>query len=98
MRIRTYSNIAVPMALLALACAASRPTAVFAGAWLAAGVMAIGYRSLDSFPSLGLGPAWRQGPLSTFVWAHHLVCWPRYVGLLPDWLDRQLNRQKRGHR
>lgn len=55
MRIRTYSNIAVPMALLALACAASRPTAVFAGAWLAAGVMAIGYRSLDSFRHWGSG-------------------------------------------
>jgi hypothetical protein len=86
MRIRTYSNVAVPMAVLMLACAVSLPTAIVAVAWLAIGVVAIGYRSLDSFPSLGLGPVWRQGPLSIFVWSHHLVCWPKYVGLVPGWL------------
>jgi hypothetical protein len=58
---------------------ATWPTRVAAAIWLTAGVMAIGHRSLESLPSLGLGPAWREGPRSIFVLTYYLACWPKYA-------------------
>lgn len=56
------------LTLLSLAAlVATWSTRVVAAIWLTAGVIVIGHRSLDRFPSLGLGPVWREGPRSVFV-------------------------------
>lgn len=79
MKNRTLAPLLAPALCIAIALAACTATRVAALCWLTAGAAAIGYRSLDSFPSLGLGPAWRTGQKSALVWLYHLAYWPRYL-------------------
>lgn len=80
MRLRSAVRIYLPTLVAVLALAATWPTRAVAIAWLTAGVLAIGHRPLDSYPSLGLGPTWREGPRSALVLVYYLIRWPRYVG------------------
>ena len=47
--------------------------------WMTIGVMALGHRTLESFPSTGIRQEWLRGYRAAFVWFYHLAWWPRYM-------------------
>ncbi|MFM0132359.1 hypothetical protein [Paraburkholderia sediminicola] len=47
--------------------------------WMTIGVMALGHRTLESFPSTVISPEWLRGYRAAFVWFYHLARWPCYM-------------------
>lgn len=79
MKTRSPLPICLPLAIFVVACVLSLPTLVIAVVWMTIGVMALGYRSLESFPPTGIGQEWLRGYRAAFVWFYHLAWWPWYM-------------------
>jgi ABC-type dipeptide/oligopeptide/nickel transport system permease component len=69
----------LPLALFIAACFLSLPTFVIAVVWITIGVMALGHRTLESFPSTGIRREWLRGYRAALVWFYHLAGWPWYM-------------------
>jgi hypothetical protein len=79
MRTRTALEICLPLALFVAACALSLPTLVIAFVWMTVGVVSLGHRPLDSFPTDGIPRQWLKGYRGACVWFYHLAWWPWYM-------------------
>ncbi|MFM0699542.1 hypothetical protein [Paraburkholderia sediminicola] len=79
MKTRSPLILCLPLALFIAACVLSLPTFVVAVVWMTIGVMALGHRNFESFPSAGIRREWLRGYRSAFVWFYHLAWWPWYV-------------------
>ena len=79
MKNRSPIILCLPLALFIAACLLSLPTFVVAVVWMTIGVMALGHRSLESFPSTGIRRKWLRGYRAEFVWFYHLARWPWYM-------------------
>jgi len=79
MKNRSPLTVCLPLELFIAACALSVPTFVIAVVWMTIGVMALGHRSLESFPSTGMRREWLRGYRAAFVWFYHLAWWPWYM-------------------
>jgi hypothetical protein len=90
-------ELSLPLALFAAACALSFPTLVIAFAWMTIGVMSLGYRTLESFPTDGIRREWLSGYRAACLWFYHLAWWPRYMrSPLRDIADRIGRRRLTG--
>jgi hypothetical protein len=89
MRTRSALEICLPLALFVAACAVSLPTLVIAFVWMTIGVVSLGHRTLDSFPTDGIRREWLKGYRGAFLWFYHLAWWPWYMrSPLRDIADR----------
>ncbi|SOE66599.1 hypothetical protein SAMN05446635_2891 [Burkholderia sp. OK233] len=79
MKNRSPLILCLPLALFIAACLLSLPTFVVAVVWMTIGVMALGHRTLESFPSTGIRQEWLRGYRAAFVWFYHLAWWPWYM-------------------
>lgn len=79
MKTRSPLILCLPLALFIAACLLSLPTFVIAVVWMTIGVMALGHRTFESFPSAGIRQEWLRGYRSAFVWFYHLAWWPWYM-------------------
>ncbi|NPT42818.1 hypothetical protein GNZ12_16170 [Paraburkholderia sp. 1N] len=79
MKTRSPLILCLPLALFFAACLLSLSTFVIAVVWMAIGVMALGHRTFESFPSTGIRQEWLRGYRSAFVWFYHLAWWPWYM-------------------
>jgi hypothetical protein len=79
MKNRSPLTICLPLALFIAACLLSLSTFVIAIVWMTLGVIALGHRTFESFPSTGIRQDWLHGYRSAFVWFYHLAWWPRYM-------------------
>jgi len=79
MKNRSPIILCLPFALFIAACLLSLPTFVVAVVWMTIGVMALGHRPLESFPSAGIRREWLRGYRAAFVWFCHLAWWPWYM-------------------
>ena len=78
-RTRSTLEICLPLALFAVACLLSLPTLLIAFAWMTVGVMSLGHRSLESFPTDGIRPEWLTGYRGACLWFYHIAWWPWYM-------------------
>jgi hypothetical protein len=79
MKNRSPLTVCLPLALFIAACFLSLPTFVIAVVWITIGVMALGHRTLESFPSTGIRREWLRGYRAALVWFYHLAGWPWYM-------------------
>jgi hypothetical protein len=79
MKTRSMFEICLPFALFVIACALSLPTLVLAVAWMTVGVVSLGHRSLESFPSTSVRREWLTGYRGACLWFYHLAWWPWYM-------------------
>jgi len=79
MKTRSALEICLPLALFVAACALSLPTLVIAIIWMTAGVISIGHRALESFPTDGIRREWLRGYRGVFLMFYHLAWWPWYM-------------------
>lgn len=79
MKTRSPLTVCLPLALFVAACLLSLPTFVLAAVWMTIGVMALGHRTLESFPSTGIHWKWRRGYRAAIVWFYHLALWPWHM-------------------
>lgn len=79
MRTRSVFEICLPPGLFLFACLLSVPTMVLAVAWMSAGVILLGYRKLEDFPSSRMPHAWRHGLRGACLHFYHLAWWPWYL-------------------
>jgi hypothetical protein len=79
MKNRSPLILCLPLVLFIAACLLSLPTFVVAVVWMTIGVMALGHRPLESFPSTGIRREWLRGYRAAFVWFYHLAWWPWYM-------------------
>ena len=61
MRSRSTVELCLPAVLLSAALACSFPTRVFAAVWVTVGVVSVGHRELNSFPTVGIDARWQKG-------------------------------------
>ncbi|WP_413195122.1 hypothetical protein [Pararobbsia alpina] len=80
MKTRSSIEIFAPAAIVLGLCVFSVPTFVVAVIWMTAGVCAVGYRTLEEFPTAGISWRWIRGWRRGITHFYHLACWPRYVG------------------
>jgi hypothetical protein len=79
MRTHSALEICLPLALFVAACALSLPTLVIAFLWMTIGVVSVGHRTLDSFPTDGMPRKWLKGYRGACLWFYHLAWWPWYM-------------------
>jgi hypothetical protein len=79
MRNRSLFSICLPFGVFITACALSRFTLIVAVLWMTIGVISLGHRPLESFPSAGISRKWLRGYRSALVWFYHLAWWPWYM-------------------
>ncbi|MCX4152945.1 MULTISPECIES: hypothetical protein [Paraburkholderia] len=79
MKTRSPLTICLPLAIFVTACVLSLPTLVIAVVWMTIGVMALGHRSLESFPVTGINRRWLRGYRGACLWFWHLAWWPWYM-------------------
>jgi hypothetical protein len=79
MKNRSAVEITSPIFIFAVLCVLGIPTLIVALAWLMVGICAVGYRTLDAFPTDRIGWRWLRGPRRHLLHFYHLACWPRYV-------------------
>ena len=79
MKTRSPLAICLPLAIFVAACVLSLPTLVIAVVWMTIGVMALGHRSLESFPVTGISRKWLRGYRGACLWFWHLAWWPWYM-------------------
>jgi hypothetical protein len=72
-------EICLPLALFVAACVLSLPTLVIAIVWMTIGVISLGYRPLESFPSDGISRKWLRGYRGACLLFYHLAWWPWYM-------------------
>ena len=97
MRTRSKLEICLPLALFVVACLLSFPTLLIAFAWMTVGVMSVGHRPLESFPTDGIRPEWLRGYRGACLWFYHIAWWPWYMqSSLRDTADRIGRRLSRG--
>jgi hypothetical protein len=89
MKTRSALEICLPLALFVAACALSLPTLLIAVAWMTIGVISLGYRTLESFPTDGIRREWLRGYRGACLLFYHLAWWPWYMRTpLRDSADR----------
>ncbi|SOE74573.1 hypothetical protein SAMN05446635_5352 [Burkholderia sp. OK233] len=89
MKPRSAFEICLPLALFIVACALSFPTLLIAFAWMTIGVVSLGHRTFESFPTDGIRREWRRGYRGACLWFYHLAWWPWYMrSPLRDLVDR----------
>ncbi|KLU28118.1 hypothetical protein EOS_00915 [Caballeronia mineralivorans PML1(12)] len=102
MKPRSALDICLPLALFVAACALSLPTLLIAVAWMTIGVISLGYRTLESFPTDGIRREWLRGYRGACLMFYHLAWWPWYMRTpLRDTADRiakSLLRRKKSPR
>ncbi|MFM0250676.1 hypothetical protein [Paraburkholderia sediminicola] len=79
MKTRSPLSICLPLAIFIAACVLSLPTLVIAVVWMTVGVMALGHRSFDSFPTTGIRREWLRGYRGGCLWFCRLAWWPWYM-------------------
>lgn len=79
MKTRSKLSLCTPLALFIAASLLSLSTFVIAIVWMTIGVIALGHRSFESFPSNGIGWRWLRGYRAAIVWFDHLARWPWYM-------------------
>jgi ABC-type dipeptide/oligopeptide/nickel transport system permease component len=79
MKTRSAFEICLPLGIFACACVISIPTLVLAAIWMSIGVVSLGYRSLEDFPSDQMPRAWRHGWRGACLLFYHLAWWPWYT-------------------
>jgi len=79
MKKRSTLEICLPLALFVGACALSLPTLLIAIAWMTIGVISLGHRSLESFPTDGIRREWLRGYRGACLTFYHLAWWPWYM-------------------
>ncbi|MFM0003727.1 MULTISPECIES: hypothetical protein [Paraburkholderia] len=98
MRTRSALEICLPLALFVAACALSLPTLVIAFVWMTIGVVSLGHRTLDSFPTDGVPREWHKGYRGACLWFYHLTWWPWYMRSplrdIADRIGRSLSRRR----
>lgn len=72
-------EICLPLALFVAACALSLPTLLIAIVWMTIGVISLGYRPLESFPTDGISRKWLRGYRGACLMFYHLAWWPWYM-------------------
>lgn len=102
MKTRSALEICFPLALFVAACALSLPTLLIAVAWMTIGVISLGHRALESFPTDGIRRKWLRGYRGACLMFYHLAWWPWYMRApLRDSADRigrrLFTRQKSPH-
>jgi len=102
MKKRSALEICLPLALFVAACTLSLPTLLIAIAWMTIGVISLGHRTLESFPTDGVRREWLRGYRGACLMFYHLAWWPRYMQTsLQDIADRigrwLFNRKKLPH-
>jgi hypothetical protein len=86
---RLALEICLPLALFVAACALSLPTLLIAVAWMTIGVISLGHRALESFPTDGIRREWLRGYRGACLLFYHLAWWPWYMrSPLRDSADR----------
>ncbi|WP_188131189.1 hypothetical protein [Paraburkholderia panacisoli] len=89
MKTRSAIEICLPLVLFVAACVLSLPTLVIAFAWMTIGVVSLGHRPLESFPTDGIRREWLKGYSGAWLWFYHLDWWPWYMrSPLRDVADR----------
>lgn len=89
MKTRSTVEICLPLALFVAACVLSLTTLVIAFAWMTIGVVSLGHRTFESFPTDGIRREWLRGYRGACLWFYHLACWPWYMrSTLRDIADR----------
>src|SRR5229473_2898206 len=89
MKKRSALEICLPLALFVAACASSLPTLLIAIAWMTIGVISLGHRTLESFPTDGIRREWLRGYRGACLMFYHLAWWPWYMRTpLRDSADR----------
>ncbi len=89
MKTRSALEICFPLALFVAACALSLPTLLIAVAWMTIGVISLGHRALESFPTDGIRRKWLRGYRGACLMFYHLAWWPWYMRApLRDSADR----------
>jgi hypothetical protein len=96
-------EICLPLALFVAACALSLPTLLIAIVWMTIGVISLGRRPLESFPTDGFSRKWLRGYRGACLMFYHLAWWPWYMrSPLLDSADRigrrLFTRKKSPHR
>ena len=79
MKKRSALEICLPLALFVAACALSLPTLLIAIAWMTIGVISLGHRALESFPTDGIRREWLRGYRGACLMFYHLAWWPWYM-------------------
>jgi hypothetical protein len=79
MKRRSVFEICLPVGLFVGACALSLPTLIIAVAWMTVGVVSLGHRPLESFPTDGMRREWLRGYRGACLWFYHLAWWPWYM-------------------
>ena len=93
MKTRSALEICLPLALFIAACALSLPTLLLAIAWMTIGVISLGHRTLESFPTNGIRRKWLRGYRGACMMFYHLAWWPWYMRTpLRDGADRAAGR------
>ncbi len=89
MKKRSVLEICLPLALFVAACALSFPTLLIAIAWMTIGVISLGHRTVESFPTEGIRREWLRGYRGACLLFYHLAWWPWYMRApLRDGADR----------
>src|SRR6266404_4485324 len=79
MKTRSTFELCLPLGLFVAACALSFPTLVIALAWMTIGVISLGHRTLESFPTDGIPREWLRGYRGACLWFYHLAWRPWYM-------------------
>ncbi|SAL63773.1 hypothetical protein AWB69_07161 [Caballeronia udeis] len=79
MKKRSALEICLPLALFVAACALSLPTLLIAIAWMTIGVISVGHRTLETFPTDGIRQEWLRGYRGACLLFYHLAWWPWYM-------------------
>lgn len=73
MKTRSALEICLPLALFIAACALSLPTLMIAVVWMTIGVISLGHRTLESFPTDGIRREWLRGYRRACLLFYHLA-------------------------
>lgn len=79
MKTRSPLEFCLPLALFIAACALSLPTLIIAVVWMTIGVISLGHRTVEGFPTDGIRREWRRGYRGACLLFYHLAWWPWYM-------------------
>jgi hypothetical protein len=79
MKKRSALEICLPLGLFVAACVLSLPTLLIAIVWMTIGVISLGHRTLETFPTDGISRKWLRGHRGACLMFYHLAWWPWYM-------------------
>src|ERR1700682_1377970 len=79
MKTRSALEICLPLALFIAACALSLTTLLIAVARMTIGVISLGHRRIEGFPTDGIRREWLRGYRGACLLFYRLAWWPWYM-------------------